>query len=72
MNIQFTGEIYKSIDPLAMDLMKRMLAKNASERIKAYQALNHPFLNKIGDDKTPCSPVLTIGSVKSKKKFFLF
>jgi len=42
-NISFEGQEYLALDGQALNLLKRMLKKNPSERITAAEALNHPY-----------------------------
>lgn len=44
--ITFDGEEYKSVDPVALSLLTRMLKKSPLERITAAEALNHPYFAK--------------------------
>jgi serine/threonine protein kinase len=45
MRFDLSGSLYKEVDPLAMDLLKRMLKANPKERIRAEEILKHPFLS---------------------------
>ena len=42
--INLDSSAYNSINPLALDLLKRMLRINPEERITAEDMLLHPFL----------------------------
>ena len=41
-----------STQHLALDLLKKCLAKNVSERITSAEALNHPFFTKMSQSKS--------------------
>ena len=41
----FEEQLYKRIDPKALDLMKKMLILNASERITSEKALEHSYFS---------------------------
>lgn len=43
--IDFTSILYDPIDPLAKDLLMRLLAKEPENRYDATQALNHPYFS---------------------------
>lgn len=45
-NINFEAQIYQELPLEAVDLLKRMLAKQPGQRITAEQALEHPFVNR--------------------------
>jgi len=42
-NFNLDAPEYESVDPLVMDLLKKMLKINPEERITADQALSHPY-----------------------------
>lgn len=50
-NFSFDGQIYKKIDPEALNLMIRMLKKSPNDRITAAEALNHPYFASIDDNE---------------------
>lgn len=50
-NITFEGEEYRSVDPQALDLLKKMLKKNPLERISAIDALKHPYFEGEAEDE---------------------
>ena len=45
MKINFEEQKYNAVDPIALDLMRRMLSGNPQIRIKALQALDHPYFS---------------------------
>eukprot|EP00747_Dinoflagellata_sp_TGD_P138110 gnl/TRDRNA2_/TRDRNA2_175751_c3_seq2.p1 gnl/TRDRNA2_/TRDRNA2_175751_c3~~gnl/TRDRNA2_/TRDRNA2_175751_c3_seq2.p1 ORF type:complete len:666 (-),score=146.75 gnl/TRDRNA2_/TRDRNA2_175751_c3_seq2:154-2151(-) len=50
-NIDFDVEVFKK-EPDAFDFCKRLLDSNVNERLEAVQALQHPFIVKIGKRKS--------------------
>mmetsp|Transcript_83350 Transcript_83350/g.97433 ORF Transcript_83350/g.97433 Transcript_83350/m.97433 type:complete len:570 (-) Transcript_83350:89-1798(-) len=49
--LDFTTEEFKSLNPLAVDLLKRLLNRNPDERISAKEALQHEFIQNHFDKK---------------------
>lgn len=47
MNINLDDEKYSNLEPEALNLLKKMLVSNPSERITATQALNLPYFTKM-------------------------
>ena len=43
MQFNLGADKYKNIDPMAMDLMKRLLEADPKQRITANSALEHPY-----------------------------
>jgi calcium-dependent protein kinase len=56
---------YSQLDPLAMDLLRKMLKINPAERITAAEVLKHPFFGNDPVEFEKHSPVTSIG-MKSK------
>lgn len=51
-------EVFKGANPLAIDLLEKMLELDADKRITAEQALAHPYLEKYSDPSDePTSPL---------------
>ncbi|CAB3361108.1 mitogen-activated protein kinase p38a-like isoform X2 [Cloeon dipterum] len=51
-------EVFKGANPLAVDLIEKMLELDADKRINAEQALAHPYLSQYADPSDePVSPV---------------
>jgi serine/threonine protein kinase len=50
---------YHSIDPTALDLLRQMLAIDASSRLGAAECLEHPFLRECSGEKVEVSPAST-------------
>jgi serine/threonine protein kinase len=42
-SFNFEKEIYRGVDPIALDLLKKLLEVNPFTRINASDALSHPF-----------------------------
>jgi serine/threonine protein kinase len=47
MNINLDDEKYSNLEPEALNLLKKMLVSNPSERITAAQTLNLPYFTKM-------------------------
>jgi serine/threonine protein kinase len=57
-------QLFPHVPPLALDLVRQLLAFNPRQRITAAQALNHPYLQGIeGSEATPRPQVLPRGAV---------
>jgi len=41
--LDFTKDIYSQLEPRTLDLLKRMLEKEATNRISVDEALNHAY-----------------------------
>lgn len=61
LNFDLNQTIYDSINPLAMDLLKRMLVVSPGERLKASECLQHEFLQveSMEEEKIGASPAYT-------------
>jgi serine/threonine protein kinase len=47
------ASLFPTVNPLACDLMERMLVFNPDKRISVVDALRHPYLRKFGNDAPP-------------------
>jgi serine/threonine protein kinase len=43
-DVDFSNELFSSLDEQGRDLMSRMLCKDPAARVTAAEALDHPFL----------------------------
>lgn len=51
-------DVFRGANPLAIDLLEKMLELDADKRITAEQALAHPYLEKYSDPSDePTSPI---------------
>ena len=51
------NQVFKGANPLAIDLLEKMLELDSEERITAEQALAHPYLTSVADpSEQPASP----------------
>jgi serine/threonine protein kinase len=53
------NEVFKDANPLAIDLLRKMLTYDPDERITVKDALAHPYLAQLHypDDEPTCEPV---------------
>lgn len=62
MNFNLNAPVYQKLEKEELELLKKMLAENPSERITAEQALKHTYFNgsdNIENEKIMNSPQLT-------------
>ena len=62
------NKIYKDANPLALDLMDRMLTFNPNKRISVEEALAHPYLKSLHNPKSEakCSRIFDFEFEKEK------
>lgn len=62
------SKIYKDANPLALDLMERMLTFNPAKRITVEESLAHPYLKSLHNPKTEakCSRIFDFEFEKEK------
>jgi len=62
------SKIYKDANPLALDLMEKMLTFNPNKRISVEEALAHPYLKSLHNPKTEarCSRIFDFEFEKEK------
>lgn len=62
------NKIYKDANPLALDLMEKMLTFNPNQRISVEEALTHPYLKSLHNPKTEakCSRIFDFEFEKEK------
>ncbi|KAK1789478.1 hypothetical protein P4O66_015393 [Electrophorus voltai] len=75
---QDLGKIFRGANPLAVDLLKRMLVLDCDRRISASEALSHPYFSQYHDpddepeaspyDQTPESKDRTLEEWKGQRK----
>jgi len=60
-----------NVKSLAIDLLKKMLAKDPTQRISAEQALQHVWLlqTDVLDSNTPFSPIYLSSAHENMKRF---
>jgi serine/threonine protein kinase len=59
MKFDLDAPFYKQVDPAGMDLLRKMLVVDPTQRIKASEILAHPFLTEFYQEKEVLSPAST-------------
>ena len=72
--ISYTDPAWIKVSPEAQNLVSLLLDKNTQTRIKAHDALNHPWIvNKANDvDKAKLNPEIMVNSLRNLKNFKSF
>jgi serine/threonine protein kinase len=51
MKFNLNAPAYKQVDPVALDLLRKMLRTEPAQRITAAEILAHPFLAELAQEK---------------------